>query len=79
MTISPISGPQRGTPCTFSSTVMIAGDREKKASEPVDPEITGQPQTAAIDQGALRGALVRLDCFLLPVATFIYFLNFLDR
>ena len=28
---------------------------------------------------ALRRALLKLDMFLLPVCTFIYFLNFLDR
>jgi hypothetical protein len=27
----------------------------------------------------LKRALLKLDCFLLPIATAIYFLNFLDR
>jgi hypothetical protein len=31
------------------------------------------------DSPALRRALLKLDVFLLPVCTFIYFLNFLDR
>jgi len=31
------------------------------------------------DSPALRRALLKLDAFLLPIATLIYFLNFLDR
>jgi len=45
----------------------------------VVPEITGHQPDSVIDKRALRAALLKLDCFLLPVATLIYFLNFLDR
>ena len=51
----------------------------KKVDDYVSPEINGRPEDVSIDKRALRAALLRLDCFLLPVATFIYFLNFLDR
>jgi len=58
---------------------MTSGQPVKKVDDYVGPEITGRPEDAPIDKRALRAALLRLDCFLLPVATFIYFLNFLDR
>lgn len=32
-----------------------------------------------VDQAVFRRALLKLDLFLLPAVTFIYFLNFLDR
>ncbi len=32
-----------------------------------------------IDKVVFRRALLKLDMFLLPAVTFIYFLNFLDR
>lgn len=47
----------------------------RKKEEAIQPEV-GRPD---VDQRALRGALLKLDCFLLPIATLIYFLNFLDR
>lgn len=50
---------------------------DKKATGPVDPEISGHQQP--VDQQALKRALLKLDVCLLPVATLIYFLNFLDR
>jgi hypothetical protein len=35
--------------------------------------------TKNIDGAVFRRALLKLDLFLLPAVTFIYFLNFLDR
>ena len=58
---------------------MTSAQPVKKVDDAVSPEITGRPEEVSIDKRALRAALLRLDCFLLPVATFIYFLNFLDR
>jgi hypothetical protein len=58
---------------------MIASKQAKDGDESVVPEITGHQPDSVIDKRALRAALLKLDCFLLPVATLIYFLNFLDR
>lgn len=40
---------------------------------------SGTLSSTDVDKAVFRSALRKLDLFLLPAVTFIYFLNFLDR
>jgi hypothetical protein len=53
----------------------IVGDHPRgSADQSSSPQLLSAP-----DPKALRRALFKIDAFLLPAVTMIYFLNFLDR
>ena len=63
---------------------MLPMNRIPEPALPVREAKKAHEQPYSIDDPiksprALKSGLLKLDCFLLPVATIIYFLNFLDR
>jgi hypothetical protein len=59
----------------------MSTDLKKSLNEDgvVSPGDHGGLSHNTVDKAVFRRALMKLDLFLLPAVTFIYFLNFLDR
>lgn len=58
---------------------MLSKDRKTVFDSPDRADVEDPSVLPGFDEKALKKALLKLDCYLLPVATVIYFLNFLDR
>jgi hypothetical protein len=61
---------------------MVTGETKKGAQQSgkvFADDGSNELELARPDPAALRGALIKLDIFFLPMLTSLYFLNFLDR
>jgi hypothetical protein len=64
---------------SMSGAALYPTDKKSPHEDGLASPAEGGLSTPHIDKVVFRRALMKLDLFLLPAVTFIYFLNFLDR